>query len=87
MIDLGIKACSDTTDYIEANGQQVTQREFIDDFYKNAESEVIRLLQTRLQELTQEAKIKPFNLQCENCFKEYQAELSFDYASFFAQGF
>jgi hypothetical protein len=87
LVDLGIKACSDSTEYIEVDGQRVIERAHINDFYANAESEVIRLLQTRVQELAQEAKIPPYDLECEECHKEYKADLNFDYSSFFGQGF
>jgi hypothetical protein len=87
LIDLGIQACSNSTEYIEVNGQQVTNREFIDQFYKNAEAEVIKSLQTKIKEIAERNVMPPFSLKCENCHTVYEAELNFDYSSFFAQGF
>lgn len=87
LIDLGIRACSNSTEYIEATGQKVVEREFIDQFYSNAEAEVIKLLQSKNTEITEQSRIPPFNLQCESCKETYQAELTFDYSNFFAQGF
>lgn len=87
LVNLGIKACSDSTEYIDIGSQRVTERQHIDDFYANAESEAIRLLQERVEELSKQAKIPEYDLQCEECTKEYRAELNFDYSSFFDRGF
>jgi len=87
LIDLGIKSCSNSTEFIEVNDQQVVNRIFIEQFYANAEAEVIKLVQTSIKEITKNNEIPPFNLECENCHTVYKAELNFDYSSFFAQGF
>lgn len=87
LVNLGIKACSNSTEYIELGDQRVTDRQHIDDFYANAEKNVVKLLQERVEELAKQSKIPEYDLRCEECTKEYKAELNFDYSSFFDQGF
>jgi hypothetical protein len=87
LIDLGIDSCVNSTEYIKIDETVVSDRQHIADFYKNSETEVVRLLQKQIQSLNEEGKIRPFQLKCESCEQDYQAELTFDYSSFFAQGF
>lgn len=87
LIDLGIESCVNSTEYIKIDDAIVTDSQHIADFYTNAETEVVRLLQKQIQILNDEGKVAPFQLRCESCEKEYSAELTFDYSSFFAQGF
>lgn len=88
MIDIGIKACTNSTEFIELpGGAKVSDKKFLEEFYSNAELDVIRHIQQRITELTQASKLKPLNLMCESCNREYQAELTFDFSNFFATGF
>ena len=88
LVDLGTEMHVASTSYIEmADGERVTDPAFIGDFYRNAESEVVRQIQTRLTEYASQAKVQPLNLQCNECSKSYSLDLTFDYANFFGKGF
>jgi len=88
LFDYGLSACTQSTDYIElSDGTRVNDQEFINEFYKNAESIVIKQLQARIADFAAQAKPEGLNLSCQECKEEYQAELTFDYASFFGNGF
>jgi hypothetical protein len=88
LIELGIQACAESTEYIElSDGSRVTDTKFINEFYENAEIEVTKELQSVVSELVEQARIPAMDLQCEECHKAYQAELQFDYANFFDPGF
>jgi len=88
MFDYGLQACTQSTDYIElADGTRVDDSEFIFEFYKNAESEVVRLLQAKVTDLSKQARPAGITLACQECHKPYEIELAFDYANFFGRGF
>lgn len=88
LVDLGLSAVADSTDYIElADGTRVNELAYIKEFYFNAESDAVKQVQDRLMALSEEAKVKPINLACNECSKPYKMELTFDYANFFGKGF
>jgi hypothetical protein len=77
------------TEYIETDdGTRVTDKEFITEFYENAEAMLTNKVETHLQNLTEEASIPPMKIVCgnEECAKEFTVPLVFDYSSFFAVG-
>jgi hypothetical protein len=87
LIDIGIETVTDSTEYIElADGTVVSDKEFIKEFYTNADGAVVRNIQTALTEFNTEAAIKPTAAACTSCAKEYKIPLTFDYANFFGLG-
>lgn len=88
LVDLGLSAVANSTDYIElADGTRITNIEHINEFFNNAESSVVRDIQNKLEQFAEQTKVKPLNLQCNECTKPYTIELTFDYANFFGKGF
>ncbi len=87
LVDLGIESVADSTEYIEFDdGQRVTEKEYIKEFYAQAESSTVKAIQERLGEIAESVKIQKLTLHCPDCTKEYKAELTFDYANFFGNG-
>jgi len=85
LVDLGQEIVADSTEYIELpDDTQVTDRDFILEFYRNANGSVMRRIQEVLAEKNKEAAIKNQKVQCSGCTNEYQVPLNFDYANFFA---
>lgn len=88
LFEYGIAACTKSTEYIElTNGDRVDNPEFINEFYQNAESAIIKKLQEKVAEFVAEAKPNGLNLACQSCKKSYNIDLTFDYSNFFGQGF
>lgn len=88
VIDLGLAACANSTEYIELpDGSRVSNNEILLDFYRNAEIEVVKLLQERIGQIAEQTKIAPLDLECAECHSQYRSELMFDFANFFGQGF
>ena len=88
LVDLGAEICANSTAYIEVeSGDRVTNVDYIKEFYKEAESNVMSQVQAKLADLNAQSKMKPLSLVCFECKKTYSMELTFDYASFFAKGF
>jgi hypothetical protein len=85
LIDLNIDICANSTRSITLDdGVVVTNPEFIKEFYNMAEYRVMRKIQDRLAEISNQAAIKPIHVACKNCTNEYDVPLNFDYANFFA---
>lgn len=88
LVEIGINSCTDSTEYIELqDGTRVSQSDHIHEFYKNAESEVIKAMQAKIEELSIQAQPKTLELSCENCGETYKTNLLFDYSNFFGKGF
>jgi len=87
LAQIGIDTITDSTEYIELDdGTMVNNKEFIREFYNNANGSVIRTIQERLGDINSEGAIKPQVAACSGCSKEYDIPLLFDYANFFANG-
>jgi hypothetical protein len=86
LIDLNAKLLVDNTEYIEIvdTGTVVSEKEFIEEFYFNCDSELCKALQDKLVEIGKQGAVKPQTGTCENCSTNYDVALTFDYASFFA---
>lgn len=88
IVELGIQSVVSSTEYIELpDGQRVTNPEHIQEFYNNSENEIVRLLQEYMTNIVTEHKVKPIQVNCETCGQEYETDINFDFASFFAKGF
>lgn len=88
LVELGTMAIVESTEYIETeDGDRITKKEHLAEFFQNAESSVIRGIQDTLGEIGKDAKIPPATLHCTGCDRDYEVELTFDYANFFGKGF
>lgn len=72
-----------TTKIVTEDGVEVTNPEFISEFYQNSKAIVTRTVQQKIKEVSQDIVIKPFPVACSECSKEYKVELTFDYSHFF----
>lgn len=88
MVDIGIDACVNTTEYIEMpDGDRVNDKKFLKEFFENSENDLVNSMQKTLGEIIDPHQIKPVNLICANCSTTYSGSVSFDFANFFARGF
>jgi hypothetical protein len=89
LVDLNIQMLADSTDYIEtADGSIVSDANFIQEFYKNCDTKIVKAIRIKLDEHSLYGSIKPVNVVCQNeeCAKEFDITITFDFASFFAKG-
>jgi hypothetical protein len=87
LITLSIENLSYSTDYIELDdGTIVNNPEHLAEFYQNCDTKVIKAIRATLAEFDTEGSIKSIPVNCTSCTKEFQIDLTFDYASFFAEG-
>jgi hypothetical protein len=82
--ELNYQVLISSTDYVATpEGEQVSDPEQLAEFYRNAETAIIRRVKNQIEDYAETAGIKPLELKCENCSHEYQRDLIFDYSSFF----
>lgn len=87
IIDLNIALLTGSTDYIELpDGTIVSDETYINEFYTNCESKIIKLVRSKLEELSKQGGIKPVAVICHSCEKEFDVNIEFDFANFFAVG-
>ena len=88
IMDIGITAVTESTEYIEIDGgDRISDKKHINEFYQMAEVSVTKDIQERLLEISRQAKMPELNLVCNECTKAYELDLQFDYANFFGKGF
>lgn len=73
---------------ITEDGTEVTKLEYITEYLRNCDNQIIKTIQNKLKEFGATAGIKPINVNCNNeqCQKEFPISITFDYASFFDSG-
>lgn len=87
LIDLNVNMLASSTDYIETpEGQLVTDPVFIEEFYNNCNSNVIKVVREQLQEFNEASGLDPVQVKCTHCEHDYSISIMFDYSSFFATG-
>lgn len=86
LADYNVQAVAKSIEYIDiSSDERVTDQGFIVEYLQNAGGEVVRTIQAKLVEYANQIKIKPVNLQCNDCTKPYSVDLTFDYSSFFGK--
>ena len=87
LLDANTQLLVNSTDYIETeDGTQVTDDEFLREFYTNVDSKVNKLIEARLAKIAADGALPQIKLACTNCAHQYEVPLEFDYARFFGQG-
>jgi len=87
LIDVTTDAITDSTEYILLpDGVTVSDKAHIKEFYQNADRTFINSIQAEVTNLNQEGGIPPNKVLCDDCTKEYEVPVLFDYARFFGVG-
>ncbi len=84
--DRNIETYADCIINIKAGAENVTDREFIADFIKNASKKYIQKIEDKMLELNSCGVDKKLPVTCTECKHEWKAEINFDPSSFFANG-
>lgn len=89
VIELNTLFMANSTRSIETEtGEVVTDPKHIFEFYSNASNDVVRKIKNYISELNEQSGVDPVKVNCNNeeCGKEFEITISFDYASFFVEG-
>jgi hypothetical protein len=82
--ELNYHLLTTSTEYIATpDDVRVSDPEQILEFYKNAESAIIRRVKKEIESYTEVAGLDPLDLKCNECGHEYQKSLIFNYSDFF----
>jgi len=84
IVNIGLQTLVDSTEYIETDdGTQVRDKTFINEFYTNSSTTVTKAVQAKLANLNTEGAVKPVHVNCAECSKPFDIQITFDYAAFF----
>lgn len=86
MITLNVENAAHCTQSITADGVEVTNPEHIKEYYTNSNATVLKRIQERTEKLSEQVSIKPVEVKCTACEKDFKINVSFDYSSFFGTG-
>lgn len=85
LTDLNLESIVNTIEsIITPDGTRVTEKAFIKEFLNNADRKTYSKVKDHINHLLDHHKLKPIDLSCEECTKEYKTEIVFDQANFFA---
>ena len=86
LLDIGFQTLTTSTEWIEADGQYVSDKEFIKEFYQNAPANVSKSVREKLLLINSSSNFKPMHVNCTSCNHEFDIRITFDYAAFFGLG-
>lgn len=69
-----------------ADGIEVTDHNFIKEFYQHAKSGISRQVEAKVKEFADEVSIKAEDTLCTSCGQQFKLNVEFDYSRFFAKG-
>jgi hypothetical protein len=81
--NLTINLISKSIAAIQVPGAVVVDHEQIKEFLRESDRNLFKQIRDRVISLTQEAQIKPLNIECSECQHNYQQEINMDMTSFF----
>jgi hypothetical protein len=81
--DLTMSLISKSIAAIQVPGAAVTDPEQIKEFLQETDRNVFKQIRDHVINLTQEAQIKPLDIECTECQHKYTQEINMDMASFF----
>ena len=85
LVELNSQVIVDSTASIQTpDGQIVTNKEHITEFYQQVDRKVVKTVRNWLEEAANVAAIRPVAVACSECGKEFNLTVTFDYANFFA---
>jgi hypothetical protein len=87
MIDLNLDSLVAYTDSVlTQDGEAVTDRKFIKEYYSNISGANLKKLQSRVSQDSSIVNIQPMDAKCKACEEQFKLTVTFDYASFFEVG-
>jgi hypothetical protein len=87
LIDLNVLLLASSTDYIEMpDGSIVNDQSFIEEFYKNCDTKIVKTVRSHIDKIAVDGGIAPLDVICPSCDHKFPVAIEFDYASFFAKG-
>lgn len=87
LIELNVAVLAGSTDYIEMpDSAIVTDPKFIEEFYQNCDTKIVRAVREQLAEFSAVGGLKPIDVTCPNCEHVFPVKIEFDFASFFGKG-
>lgn len=84
LTELNVLAIVNSIESITVDNNVVNKVEFIREFINNCDRKMYDDIKQEVEKLSNEAKIKPFALECTNCNHQYSTEIIFDQSNFFA---
>lgn len=84
LVDLNIEILTSSTAKIIMDGVEVTNPQFIKEYYQNAKGAVTKGVLAHIEEIAAEAATKPFDVTCSECNHQFKLNFTFDYSHFFA---
>ena len=89
MVNLNLEILTDVTEWIaliDDPENKIKDKNFIQEFYENADSKMIENIQTAYGNIAKEGSIPPQKTKCAGCQEDMSLEITFDYANFFGKG-
>lgn len=81
--DLNVSVIVDSIESITIDETNVTNKKHILDFLNNCDRKVYETIKAHVEHLATQNKIKPFDVGCPECEKQYETTMSFEFSNFF----
>ena len=86
LLEIGYQTLTTSTEFIETDGQIVTNKDHIKEFYQNSHATVNKTVREKLNGINSQGSFKPMHVNCTACNHPFDIQITFDYAAFFGLG-
>ena len=85
MVEISLITLANSTDYIKSDDQVITNTGYITEYYQNCDAATVKVVREHIDKVSEQANYTRVDVKCESCDHSYKVNMTFDYASFFAQ--
>lgn len=81
--NLNVSVIADSIEHITIEETSVSNKKHILDFLNNCDRKVYATIKSHVEHLATQNKVKPFDVECAGCEKQYETTMSFEFSNFF----
>ena len=78
-----IRALAQSISMIQVMTETVVEPEYIEEYIKNCDREVFTKIRNHIVAVRETTELKPLNISCQGCQKQYETPFTLDVSNFF----
>lgn len=83
LTNMTVSAMAQSISMIQADSEMVVETEYIEEYIRNCEKDVFDKIRDHMAELKKVSELKPLDITCQGCTKQYETPFTMDVSNFF----
>ena len=83
LTNMTVSAMAQSISMIQADNEMVVETEYIEEYIRNCEKDVFDKIRDHMAELKKVSELKPLDITCQGCTKQYETPFTMDVSNFF----